>query len=160
MRKVFLVTGFNNWGKTTLLYDLFNVKAFRRGVAYSYAGCSFFVLPKSNDDLGKRGYEREYRDCLKDFVSVNGDPACVASVFCPTRESRNKSIEIIRNIYAEDQIEMLLLEYKWCGQGKLLATEIEHLYAALPNFAIHRVSARSREGKLAKAQAILSSTLP
>ncbi len=160
MSKVFLITGFNNWGKTTLLSDLFGVKAFRKGVPHHYAGYPFLVIPKSNDDLGKKGYEREYRDRLKKFQKANGKPAYIASTFCPTRETWNNSIDILRSLYGGDQIEMLLLEYKWCGHAKLLISEIEQFYASEPNVTVHRVAPKTRTGKLASAKTILSSKLP
>ena len=144
MSKVFLITGFNNWGKTTLLSDLFGVKAFRKGVPHYYAGHPFLVMPKSNDDLGMRGYEREYRDRLKKFQKANGKPNYIASAFCPTRETRNDSIAILRSLYGGDQIEMLLLEYKWCGHAKLLIPEIAHFYSSEPNVTVHRVTQKAQ----------------
>lgn len=160
MRKVFLVTGFNNWGKTTLLSDLFGVKAFRKDVPYPYASHPFLVLPKSNDDLGRKGYERDYYDRLQKFQKANGKPTYIASAFCPTREKRNDSIAILRSLYGGDQIEMLLLEYKWCGHAKLLISEIEQFYASEPNVTVHRVAPKTGAGKLASAKIIFSSKLP
>lgn len=160
MSKVFLITGFNNWGKTTLLSDLFGVKAFRKGVPHNYAGYQFLVIPKSNDDLGKKGFEREYRDRLKKFQKANGKPDYIASAFCPTRETRNDSKAILRSLYGGDQIEMLLLEHKWCGHAKLIISEIEKFYASEPNVTIHRVAPKTGAGKLASAKAIFSSKLP
>ena len=159
MRTVFLVTAFNNWGKSTLLYDLFAVRAFRADVPYLYDGQPFLVLTKSNDDLGKMRYEREYRDRLRKFKKSNGAPTYIASAFCPTREPRNNSITILRALYGADRIEMLLLEYKWCGHAKLLLREIEQYYADERNVTVHRVTSRSRDGKLASAKVIFSNGL-
>jgi hypothetical protein len=160
MRKVFLITAFNNWGKSTLLSDLFGMKAFRKDVPHFYAGHPFLVLTKSNDDLGKRGYEREYREGLRDFQKANGAPSYIASAFCPTREPRNDSKEILRSLYGKDKIEMLLLEYKWCGHAKLLLREIEQFYAGEKNVTIHRVPSKNRAGKLTSVKAIISFALP
>lgn len=160
MRKVFLVTGFNNWGKTTLLKDLFGVRAFRKGRSYPYANCPFLVLPNSNDDLGRLGYERHYRDRLQEFQKAQGKVHYIASAFCPTKEPSNDSLAILRTLYSADQVEIVLLEYKWCGHAKLLVPEITPFYAGLPNVTVHRVTSKTRTGKLSSAQTIFSNCLP
>jgi hypothetical protein len=160
MRKVFLIVGFNNWGKTTLLKDLFGVKAFRKGRPYLYAGCPFLVLPNSNDDVGMRGYMRHYHDRLKEFRKAHRNVRYIASAFCPTREPRNDSLAILRTLYGADQVEMLLLKYKWCGHAKLLISEVEQFYSNEPNVTVHRVTSKTPTGKLSSAQAIFSNCLP
>lgn len=160
MTKVFLITGFNNWGKTTLLGDVFGTKVFRKGVAETFANLPFLVIPQSNDDLGKRGYEREYRERYQLYTSALGAPKYVAAAFCPTKEPRNNSITILHSLFSGMQIEMLLLEYKWCDQAKLLTSEITSRYASERNLTIHQISSRTQAGKNAAARSIFTSCLP
>ncbi len=62
MRKVFLITGFNNWGKTKIIKDVFKKNNFRQNQLHTFPGaaCDFMVMPFSNDDLHLRGYCDEY----------------------------------------------------------------------------------------------------
>ena len=53
MRRAFLIVGFNNWGKTTLVYDLFGKQRFLVGYGYRLqpdVGRCFTVESHSNDD--------------------------------------------------------------------------------------------------------------
>lgn len=160
MRKVFLVTGFNNWGKTTLLSDLFGVKTFHKKTPQFYGKHQFLVMPQSNDDLHQDRYEKEFRDRLEKFEEINGKAKYIASAFCPTKETNNNSIEIIHNLFKGDKIEMLLLESKWCGHAKLIIPEITRFYSSERNVTIHSITARSSVGKLSKVQSIFTGALP
>lgn len=160
MRKVFLITGFNNWGKTTLLSDLFRKKAFLKRMPHYFANCPFLVMPKSNDDLGKTGYEDEFNDRLQKYEEANGRAKYIASAFCPTREPVNDSIKILRTLFANDQIEMLLLENKWCDHAKLLVPEVKAFYSGESNVTVHTITSSDPAGKLSDAQAVFSSKLP
>ncbi len=160
MRKVFLITGFSNWGKTTLLSDLFATKAFRKKTPHHFAGCSFLVMPKSNDDLGKRGYEDAFHDRLREFEEANGRAKYIASAFCPTKEPSNNSIDILRTLFKSDQVEMLLLKYKWCGHAELREPDIRTFYAGESNVTVSVVTSGTAPGRLSQAQSILTSNLP
>lgn len=160
MRKIFLITGFNNWGKTRILSDLFDVKAFRRDRLYPLAGQQFMVMPMSNDDLGLNGYKREYDKRLDELRKAGLRPNYIASAFCPTREPQNFSIQILQDLYGTDKIEMLLIEHKWCNHAKLQLTEIEQFYANERNLTIHRVRQRQYDPKLAHVRATFQGNLP
>ena len=160
MRKVFLITGFGNWGKTTLLSDLFATKAFRKKTAHYFAGCPFLVMPKSNDDLGKRGYEDAFHDRLHEFEQANGRAQYIASAFCPTKEPINDSIAILRTIFRSDQVEMLLLKHKWCGHAELREPDIRAFYAGEGNVTISVVTSKNASDRLSQAHSILTSKLP
>jgi hypothetical protein len=160
MQKVFLVTGFNNWGKTTLLTDVFRTKVFYKGVAETFGGYDFLVMPQSNDDLGKTRYEREFRDRLDLYKAALGQPQYVAAAFCPTKEKRNDSITILRSLFSGAKIEMLLLEYKWCNQAKLILSEVDATYTSEKNVTSHHISSRTRTGRLSAAQGVLTANLP
>jgi calcineurin-like phosphoesterase family protein len=160
MRKVFLITGFNNWGKTTLISDLFGTKTFRKNIPQYYSNCPFVVMPQSNDDLGKKGYEKEFFDRLTEFEKVNGKAKYIVSAFCPTKEPKNNSIEILRKIFKNDKIEMLLLEHKWCGHAKLILPEVTQFYSTEKNVTVHAITSKSPNGKLGQVQSVFSGNLP
>lgn len=160
MRKAFLVSGFNSWGKTTLLPDLFGTKAFRKRVPQYFGTCPFLVIPKLNDDLGKKGYEDAFNERLQKFKETNGKAKYIASAFCPTKEPSNDSVDILHTRFKRDQIEMILLEYKWCGHAKLLISEIKSFYASESNVTIHTVASTNSAGKFSQARNIFSSNLP
>ena len=58
MAKVFLITGFNNWGKTTIIKKLFQRQRFYRNTTYSSSSLvdssakkpNFWVQPTQIDD--------------------------------------------------------------------------------------------------------------
>ena len=160
MRKVFLITGFNNWGKTTLLFDLFGVGAFRTDRLYPFGGQQFMVVPKSNDDLGFKGYKKEVARRLKKLGEVGLRPKYIASAFCPTREPQNNSIQLLHDLYGTDQIEMLLIEHKWCLHAKLQLPIIEKFYASEPNLTLHRVRQRQYGPKRAQVVRTMQAQLP
>lgn len=171
MRKVFLFTGFNNWGKTTMLADVFSILAFRHHRLHQFrnSGCSFLVIPKSNDDLGLRGYCEEYHKRIHKLTKQKIAPAYIASAFCPTKEKESRvkngaknftSIDIIRELYSQDEVHMLLLRHKWCGHAELIPQEIQSFYANVPNLTIHPITSRNYATRLATVNQIISANLP
>ncbi|RYF30708.1 MAG: hypothetical protein EOO23_04525 [Comamonadaceae bacterium] len=157
---MFLITGFNNWGKTRMLFDLFGVGAFRRDRLYPFGGKQFMVVPKSNDDLGFKGYKDEVEKRVKELRDVGLRPKYIASAFCPTRETSNDSIQLLHDLYGSDQIEMLLLEHKWCLHAKLQLPVVERFYANEPNLTMHRVRQRQHRPKLAHVVSTVQALLP
>jgi hypothetical protein len=72
MRKVFLLAGFQNWGKTRLIEGLFADKRFQgayrlfgKDTLYNFAGCGFCVIQKSNDDPDRKAYEATYQERMR-----------------------------------------------------------------------------------------------
>ena len=129
MRKVFLLTGFNNWGKSWLIKGLFGRQVFYKNSLYQirdhrkpnpFAEYDFFVLQASNDDLGEQGYVDEFNERLMILGDVEKRPDYIVSAFCPTREIWNDSKKIISTLYLNDEIIMIPIEYKWCDHAKLL----------------------------------------
>ena len=159
MRKVFLITGFNNWGKTTTIVDAFKVGAFHHTRLHPFqaSGCDFLVLPKSNDDLGLRGYCEEYHKRIAKLLQLGIRPKYLVSAFCPTKELERRtdrgpksftSIDIIRELYGHDEVHVLLLVHKWCGHAELRPNEISAFYAAERNVTVHTVGSRSYPARL------------
>jgi hypothetical protein len=171
MRKVFLVTGFNNWGKTRILCNAFGVRAFRHDRLYPFqsSNCDFLVLPKSNDDLGLRGYCEDYYDRIAKIREQGIRPKYIASAFCPTKERvcRTKggpktftSIDIIRELYGKDEVHILLLEYKWCGHARLRPQEITAFYSTEQNVTVHSIGAATYPPRLAALSNAIAAQLP
>ena len=147
MAKVFLITGFNNWGKTTIIKKLFQRQRFYRKTTYSSSSLvdssgkkpNFCVQPHSNDDIGAKNYinNTNHRKPIK--------PAYILSAFCPTRELsndpklNNDSREIINKLFKNDDVYIIALEYKWCGHAKLELKKINN-YLNLGNVFFHAVS--------------------
>jgi len=162
-RKVFLITGFNNWGKTTLLSNLFATRVFQMRVPQylpSFGQCGFLVMPQSNDDLGEPRYINAFNNRLNVFQSANGNAKYIASAFCPTREPANNSINILNTLYRTDQIEMLLIEDKWCGHAKLQIHNITSFYSSMTNITFHTVSSTNALLRLNAVRNIFASNLP
>ena len=99
MAKVFLITGFNNWGKTTIIEKLFQRQRFYRNTTYSSSSLvdssgkkpNFWVQQHSNDDIGKQNYIKK----IESYDRKPVKPAYILSAFCPTRELNNNSRNLI-----------------------------------------------------------------
>ncbi|MGZ4924203.1 MAG: hypothetical protein ACXV5H_09660 [Halobacteriota archaeon] len=160
MRKVFLLTGFQNWGKTRLIQELFSRQRFYKGALYDFAGYSFCVMPQSNDDLGKEGYEDTYQERMDALKESASKPKYIFSAFCPTKEPWNQSDDILRNLYSKDQVILIPIEYKWCCHAKLQLNEIAQHYSAFTNLSIQPLSQKDPAKKLQSLQRIVQSCLP
>lgn len=160
MRKVFLLTGFNNWGKTTLINNLFGKWRFVTHKPHSYAGRDFCVIPQSNDDLGEVGYINAYSHRIKELKKHWGNPSHIFSAFCPTREKDNNASRIISSIYSDDQVYLIPIVYKWCGQAKLLVPEIASHLSVNKNVQIHQLLSKQPDSvKLAELQKVIEPLL-
>ncbi|WP_130458241.1 hypothetical protein ACLSSQ_11325 [Azospira sp. APE16] len=160
MRKVFLLTGFQNWGKTYLIKQLFSRSRFHKGSTYSFGDHDFLVLPQSNDDLGKDGYEDAYEKRIEELGKNGIEPKYIFSAFCPTKEPQNLSAKIINNLYARDNVIVIPIEYKWCEHARLQLPEISSYFSPLPNVSISPLSGKDPSKKLATLQKIVLSNLP
>ena len=160
MRKIFLLTGFQNWGKTWLIKELFSCKRFSKNTLHAFGGASFCVMPQSNDDLGKDGYERAYHDRIHALRKAGTEPAYIFAAFCPTKETSNQSADIIRDLYSKDEIVLIPIEHKWCNHAKLKPDELEQYYSIFRNIRIHPLSQKNPDKKLPELQSIVQSCLP
>ena len=90
-----------------------------------------------NDDSNKIIYLQTRHSPIK--------PAYILSAFCPTRELsndpklNNDSREIINELFKNDDVYIIALEYKWCGHAKLELKKINN-YLNLGNVFFHAVS--------------------
>lgn len=141
MRRAFLIVGFNNWGKTTLVYDLFGKQRFLVGYGYRLqpdVGRCFTVESHSNDDTG----EQRYIDLIEKRVrAAPADAQDLISVLCPSREPGNDACRILgsRAFQPFDEIHLLLLRYKWDLHAELRLEDITNYFQRFhdPRFHIH-----------------------
>jgi hypothetical protein len=161
MRKVFLLTGFNNWGKTYLITELFKRKRFSKDELYLYnnSGHKFCVQSQSNDDLGRDRYENIIEERLRALSTVGKKPSHIFTAFCPTKEPNNDSSEIIKSLFGKDEVHILAIEYKWCLHAKLDITQIKNYYSNLKNVKVHVLSEKSPEKKKCKLDDLLKPLL-
>ncbi|WP_442764695.1 hypothetical protein [Sulfurospirillum cavolei] len=133
-QKVFLITGFQNWGKTFIIENLFeNRQRFYKDGLYELCGKQFCVQPQSNDDWGSDGYINAIKSR---FNALSSSPAYVISAFCPTKEPYNDSLKIIQELYQNSKIYLITLEHKWCLHAQLNISELIKYYSSLTNVQI------------------------
>ena len=155
MAKIYLITGFNNWGKTHLISGLFNKGRFVKHLTAQFAGQDFCVVPQSNDDLGQSGFIRAYNERLA-ALRVNGHSVThVVSAFCPTKEPTNDSLAIVKTLFSKDQIYLIPIEFKWCGHAKLQLKEISAHFASVKNMQILPLSQRNPARVLPTLEALM-----
>jgi len=138
MNRAILITGFNNWGKSTHIEALFGgrQKFYRLG-QYAIAGVNahFTVESQSNDDVGEAGflnkviYKLDYPNCV---------PADLICAFCPTKESGNDSRRILSSslFSSYSEIHLFLLKYKWDMHAELRINDITSHISAVSNLRI------------------------
>ncbi|MBC7357614.1 MAG: hypothetical protein H5U10_03650 [Desulfacinum sp.] len=135
MRRAFLIVGFNNWGKTTLVYDLFRKQRFLVGYGYRLqpdVGRRFTVESHSNDDVG----DDRYITLINRRVSAAPpDAQDLISVLCPSRETTNDACRILGSPAFQlfDEIHLLLLRYKWDLHAELHIKDIEAYFGRCGN---------------------------
>lgn len=130
MRRAFLMVGFNNWGKTTLVYNLFDKRRFLVGYGYSIPqipGQRFTVESHSNDDTGEQRY---INLIYKRVRAAPPDAHDLVSVLCPSREPANDACRILasRAFQPFQEIHLLLLRYKWDLHAELRLNDIAQYF--------------------------------
>jgi len=83
MRRAILLSGFNNWGKSTHIRNIFHHKRFRLGNEYQIQNinASFIVECRSNDDLSEKPYIDAVNKRINNASNSSADVFCA---FCPT----------------------------------------------------------------------------
>jgi len=155
MANVYLLTGFNNWGKTYLISHLFDKRRFAKHLPAHFAGQEFCVVPQSNDDLGQAGFIAAYKDRVSTLRDNGHRVTHVVSAFCPTKEPHNNSLAIVNKIFSKDQIYLIPIEFKWCGHAKLQLREISTHFSSVNNMKIVPLSQRNPTKVLPALQALM-----
>jgi hypothetical protein len=146
MKRAILLTGFNNWGKTTHIYNLFGRSRFYMGSTYSITGvnAAFTVESHSNDDYNEDGFVNAVNARI-DASPDHGKNLFLA--FCPTRENDNDSKRILTkkpfNNYAE--IHVVLLKNKWDFHAQLRESEIHAYLSSISNVRLFTVDADNNQ---------------
>lgn len=142
MKRAFLLTGFNNWGKTTQIYSLFAQRRFNKGHTHRIAGvnASFTVESHSNDDFDENRFIRVIEDRLAKSPTGENDLFCA---FCPTRQNNNDSKRILsgKPFSRFDEVHLLLLKHKWDFHAELRIKEIQSYLAAISNVQFFSIDA-------------------
>jgi len=146
LRTVILLSGFNNWGKTYLLSEYFGVDRFYAGNLYK----GFWVLPGSNDDVGYKGYLKQYEKHLAAYAKKGQiPPRLIISAFCPTREPNNESMKLIKALFSRDKVFVIPIVHKWCGHARLDVESIRGYYG--PKIAVMPLKGKTNKGKELKS---------
>lgn len=137
MRRAFFITGFNNWGKSTIISDLFNnKKRFLYGYLYSISGVNFnaqfTVQSQSNDDLWEQGYIDRINERIR--TAPDGGQN-LFSALCPTMETTNNFVRILTNppFTTYDHLYIFLIEFKWEHHARLSINNIQQAGRQIPN---------------------------
>jgi len=146
MKRAILITGFNNWGKTTHIYSMFGRSRFYKGCTYSIPGVNgqFTVESHSNDDFGEDRFVEAVKDRISQSPPMEKDIFCA---FCPTREDYNDSRRILQGklFSGFDEIHLLLLKYKWDFHAELRIQEIRNYLSLVANVQFCVVDADARQ---------------
>jgi hypothetical protein len=125
MRRANFIVGFNNWGKSTMIREIFAQRNFSKNVSYRLADpeitTRFAVQTQSNDDIGQRFINK-----LTERLSrTKGNPDLFAAL-CPSIETTNDFREILSEpIFASfTEFNFFLLKYKWEHHAELIITNI------------------------------------
>jgi hypothetical protein len=118
MRKVFVLVGHSNWGKSMTL------RALTSGNRYitikPIGGHHFFIRRMSNDDNA---------ESLLDFtINKLGNKDYLIMTLCPTKLKKRFTLSILRNLRrSHNEIYFFVLKYKHNGLEQILDTEINML---------------------------------
>lgn len=131
MRKAILIVGFNNWGKSTIVYNLFDVKQIRSRNTYEIRdiGVKFAVQVYSNDDWNQNRYITALNEPTKSSAQN------LLAAFCPTREPHNDSRVILTSssLSRYNEIHLFYLRFKWDHHAELRTREIRQYFQGINN---------------------------
>jgi hypothetical protein len=141
MKQAILITGFQNWGKTTIInhQNLFNRTGYGWGKLFDIAGVNakFVVENHSNDDyLGSRWLDRlnqridhVIEDRRNDEVNWN-----LFTAMCPSIEIDNNFVALLNNpFFANYEKHIFFIKYKWEPHAELILKNIIPLLAHIPS---------------------------
>ncbi len=126
MKQAIFITGFNNWGKTTIIQELFNGQSrFYQGHYYLITGVNaeFTVETHSNDDYQGQVWNEKVQE------RVNNESKKDLNLFtalCPSMENWNNFVDLLSNapFTSYDKLHVFLIEYKWEHHSKLIIDNI------------------------------------
>lgn len=134
MKQAVFITGFNNWGKTTIIFDLFGRYRFNYGKTYPITGLStkFTVETHSNDDYSEQQWLRFVQERINQSPD---DGQNVFTTLCPTIHKDFNYIDLLNKppFSDYDKLHILLIEYKYERHAKLMIDDIISNGKKIPN---------------------------
>jgi hypothetical protein len=127
MSATIFIGGFANWGKSQIIFNLFNRQQFDRDAVYPVIGLNadirFTVHSQSNDDLRRLRFVEGIEERIQSSP-FHGE--YLFSTLCPSIEPNNSFIDILSNppFAGYTMRHILLIEYKWDLHAKLLIENI------------------------------------
>ncbi len=132
-KKAIFITGFNNWGKTTIIEKLFNGrKRYYRKKTYAISDLNitddFFVETHSNDDF----WGKSWIDLLN-FRTEFKKESHLLTALCPTMHPSNNFLELLSNNFFDDfnKLYIFLIKNKWEHHAML---NIKNVLKSAENF--------------------------
>lgn len=137
MKQAVLITGFNNWGKSEIIFSLFNGRRkYYQGEIYPLSevnfNTEFTVESHSNDDWWGENWLEHVQERI-DNSPDNGRNLFTA--LCPTLHESNNFIELLSNplFNRYDKLHIFLIEYKYEHHAKLMVDNIISAGQQIPN---------------------------
>jgi len=147
MNQAIFITGFNNWGKTTIIQNLFSGQTrFSYGHPYSIPGINtqFTVESHSNDDYIGNAWVQRIDDRMR---AAHPNAQNLFTALCPSMEKDNRFIDLLKKpVFGDFNILYLfLIEYKWEHHTKLIVQNIAREASKLPAIKVIRINADANE---------------
>jgi hypothetical protein len=142
MRKAIFITGFENWGKTSIICWLFDRQKFLYGWPYTIDGINarFTVDSHSNDDLGGG----RWLDMIKRRIASEEEAGLhLFAALCPTIHAHNDFSVLLSQPPFDryDELHILLLEFKFDHHARLMIDNITRAGQDIPNIHFHVINA-------------------
>lgn len=135
MKQAVFITGFNNWGKTSIIQHLFNDRQrFFNGTSYRIQGvkADFTVETHSNDDY----WGQSWIDIIQQRIANESKQDLnLFTALCPTMHKDNYFVDLLSNAPFSfyDKLHIFLIEYKWEHHSKLIIDNIINEGQRIPN---------------------------
>lgn len=142
IRKAIFIAGFENWGKTSVICQLFDRQNFLFGWHYAIddIDARFTVDSHSNDDLGGERWLELITRRIKQETEAD---LHLISAICPTVHVSNDFCKLLSQspfgVYQE--LHILLLEFKFDHHARLMVDNIIQTGGAIPNVHFHVINA-------------------
>jgi hypothetical protein len=137
MKQAVFITGFNNWGKSEIIFSLFgNRRKYYQGWTYPLSevnfNTEFTVESHSNDDWWGQNWLDHVQERI-DNSPDNGQNLFTA--LCPTLHETNNFIELLTSpLFAKyDKLHIFLIEHKYEHHAKLMIDKIISVGQQIPN---------------------------
>ncbi|MEI6089385.1 MAG: hypothetical protein WCR42_02945 [bacterium] len=125
MKQAVFIGGFNKWGKTTIIFDLFGRYRFNYGQIYPISGLNtkFTVETHSNDDFS----EQKWLNLVQKRIDTSPDDGQnLFTTLCLTLHKDFNFVDLLNNppFSNYDKLHIFLIEYKYERHAKLMIDQI------------------------------------